>query len=105
MLGLLRVPNGDVRSPIVFSTKKCVGARIIEIATQGVGAVATSELPDAPAAPQKRTTKKAADAATADAEDYPSTREKKHQEKRVKSHWWNQGGRALNGDHTLNSWQ
>ena len=74
MLGLLR---GQMVASIANSVlDKKMRARIIEIATQGAGAVAATE---APAAPKKRTTKKAAEAAegaTAEAEATPAPKKK-----------------------------
>jgi len=74
MLGLLR---GQMVTSIANSVlDKKMRARIIEIATQGAGAVAATE---APAAPKKRTTKKAAEAAegaTAEAEATPAPKKK-----------------------------
>jgi trigger factor len=71
MLGLLR---GQMVTSIANSVlDKKMRARIVEIATQGAGAVAATE---APASPKKRTTKKAADVADVDAEATPAPKKK-----------------------------
>lgn len=75
MLGLLR---GQMVTSIANSVlDKKMRARIIEIATQAMGAVAATE---APVAAKKRSTKKAADVADADATPAPKKKSTKKSE-------------------------